>query len=267
MPFIINRFLCSNYVKNNSLTTIQNRCNITRADFATKMIVTCWKVVAETMVLVFKKSYNTDDYILLQKWLKKEMEILSQVFEVFVNLPNLHASFHLLKNAKTYATLLNSTVGVKEIVHKIFKGIVPHTNRKNIELDLLKRYTTLFAIRHLIDGGIDPRLFRSSNAFTNLSENFAQIISDWFIVEECLKDDNGETEVCTNVDYITKLSLKNEYHVNHNELMQAYIDMEFPAALIHKMVFFYEIATYICENDQGYFVKQQLHVGDVVTTL
>lgn len=47
--------------------------------------------------------------------------------------------------------------------------------------------------------------------------------------------------------------------------MQAYIDMEFPAALIHKMVFFYEIATYICENDQGYFVKQQLHVGDVVT--
>jgi hypothetical protein len=109
-------------------------------------------------------------------------------------LPNLHASFHLLKNAKTYATLLNSAVGVKEIVHKIFKGIVPHTNRKNIELDLLKRYTTLFAIRHLIDGGIDPRLSRSSNAFTDLSGNFARIMSDWFIVEECLKDDNGETE-------------------------------------------------------------------------
>ncbi|RGB28732.1 hypothetical protein C1646_767448 [Rhizophagus diaphanus] len=83
MPFIINRFLCSNYIKNNSLTTIQNRCNITRADFATKMIVTCWKVVAETMVLVFKKTYNNDDYILLQKCLKKEMEILSQVFEDF----------------------------------------------------------------------------------------------------------------------------------------------------------------------------------------
>ncbi|PKK56592.1 hypothetical protein RhiirC2_799691 [Rhizophagus irregularis] len=195
------------------------------------------------MVLVFKKSYNTDDYILLQKCLKKEMEILSQVFEDFVNLPNLNASFHLLKNAKTYATLLNSAVGVKEIVHKIFKGIVPHTNRKNIELDLLKSYTTLFAIRHLIDGGIDPRLSRSSNAFTDLSGNFARIMSDWFIVKECLKDDNGETE----------------------ELMQAYIYMEFPAALIHKMVFFYEIATYICENNQGYFVKQQLHVGDVVT--
>ncbi|CAB4386791.1 unnamed protein product [Rhizophagus irregularis] len=151
------------------------------------MIVTYWKVVVETMVLVFKKSYNTDDYILLQKCLKKEMEILSQVFEDFVNLPNLNASFHLLKNAKTYATLLNSAVGVKEIVHKIFKGIVPHMNRKNIELDLLKRYTTLFAIRHLIDGGIDPRLSRSSNAFTDLSGNFARIMSDWFIVEECLK--------------------------------------------------------------------------------
>jgi hypothetical protein len=54
-----------------------------------------------------------------------------------------------------FATLVNSAVGTKKMVHKIFKGIVPHTNRKNVELDLLKRYTTLFAIRHLIDGGID----------------------------------------------------------------------------------------------------------------
>ncbi|CAB4494796.1 unnamed protein product [Rhizophagus irregularis] len=77
-------------------------------------------------------------------------------------------------------------------------------------------------------------------------------MSDWFIVEECLKDDNGETEVCTNVDYITKLSLKkriprqSQWFANisidinsslfRSELMQAYIDMEFPAALIHKMI-------------------------------
>uniref|UniRef100_U9UK07 Uncharacterized protein n=1 Tax=Rhizophagus irregularis (strain DAOM 181602 / DAOM 197198 / MUCL 43194) TaxID=747089 RepID=U9UK07_RHIID len=33
------------------------------------------------------------------------------------------------------------------MVHRIFKNIVPHTNFKNIELDLLKRYTTLQSIR------------------------------------------------------------------------------------------------------------------------
>jgi len=49
-------------------------------------------------------------------------------------------------HAKTYRTLINTQIGIKEIVHYIFKGMVSKTNRKNIELDLLKHYTTLFAI-------------------------------------------------------------------------------------------------------------------------
>src|SRR3990170_1960051 len=52
---------------------------------------------------------------------------------------------HLLMHAKTYGTLTNTQVGIKEMVHQIFKGMVPNTNHKNIELDLLKHYTTLFA--------------------------------------------------------------------------------------------------------------------------
>jgi hypothetical protein len=57
-------------------------------------------------------------------------------------------------HAQTFGTLVNTQVGIKEMVHRIFKGIVPRTNRKNIDLDLLKRYNTLFAIRHLIDGAL-----------------------------------------------------------------------------------------------------------------
>ncbi len=52
---------------------------------------------------------------------------------------------HLLMHAKTYGTLRNTQVSIKKMVHHIFKGIVPKTNRKNIDLDLLKHYTTLFA--------------------------------------------------------------------------------------------------------------------------
>jgi hypothetical protein len=47
--------------------------------------------------------------------------------------------------------------------------------------------------------------------------------------------------------------------------MHAYNDMGFTAALINKSTFFYNIATYFCENDSGSFVKQQLHVKDIVT--
>jgi|GEM_PF-1482782 hypothetical protein len=89
---------------------------------------------------------------------------------------------HLLMHAKTFGTLVNSQVGIKEMVHRIFKGMVPKTNCKNIDLDLLKRYNTLFAIRHLADGGIDPRLNRSCSGFT--SSNFDQLFSNWYVTED-----------------------------------------------------------------------------------
>lgn len=44
------------------------------------------------------------------------------------------------------------------MVHRVFKGMIPHMNRKNVELDLTRRYNTEQALRHLSDGGLDPRL-------------------------------------------------------------------------------------------------------------
>jgi len=86
-------------------------------------------------------------------------------------------------HAKTYGTLRNTQVGIKEMVHRIFKTMVPKTNRKNIELDLLKRYTTLFAIRHLVDGGTDQRLSQPCYGFANLTSDFKNLLTNWYIAE------------------------------------------------------------------------------------
>ena len=85
-------------------------------------------------------------------------------------------------HAKTFGTLINTQVGIKEMVHHIFKGIVPKTNCKNIDLDLLKRYNTLFAIWHLADGSIDPRFNKSCIGFTN--SNFSQLFVNWYLTED-----------------------------------------------------------------------------------
>jgi len=85
-------------------------------------------------------------------------------------------------HAKTYGTLTNTQVGIKEMVHRIFKGMVPKTNCKNLDLDLLKRYNTIFAIRHLSDGGIDPRFNKSCVGFT--SSNFSQLFLNWYVTED-----------------------------------------------------------------------------------
>jgi hypothetical protein len=88
--------------------------------------------------------------------------------------------------------LLNTGVGTKEMVHRIFKNIVPQTNRKNVELDLLKRYTTLFAIRHLLDGGIDFRYSSTNNALKTLPHHLRRLMNDWFIAEKSFDDPDYE---------------------------------------------------------------------------
>ncbi|CAG8628126.1 2741_t:CDS:2, partial [Scutellospora calospora] len=75
----------------------------------------------------------------------------------FQNLLNLHISRHIVDNARQYVTYTNTAVGTKEMVHRIFKLIVPHTNKKNLELNLLKQVNTLQTLRYLADRGIDDR--------------------------------------------------------------------------------------------------------------
>ena len=97
-----------------------------------------------------------------------------------------------MQHAKNYTTLLNTSVGTKEMVHRLFKNIVPRTNLKNVRLDLLKHYTTLFAIRHLLDGGIDLHFSISNVGFMNLSQHLQRMIYDWFVTKNKI---NIETNV------------------------------------------------------------------------
>ena len=100
-------------------------------------------------------------------------------------MPNLHVNTHLPQHARNFATLINTAVGVKEMVHRIFKGMVPHTNRKVIELDLTRRYNTIQALRHLIDGWIDFRFNTETNALNKLitDPKLYTILSGWYATE------------------------------------------------------------------------------------
>jgi hypothetical protein len=112
-------------------------------------------------------------------------------------------------HARTYGTLINTQVGIKEMVHRIFKAMVPRTNCKNVELDLLKRYTTLFAIRHLVDGGADQRLSQPCRGFATMPSNFRNLLTNWYITEDKV---SNEQELNEGVDgsyynFIVNISL------------------------------------------------------------
>ncbi|PKK57037.1 hypothetical protein RhiirC2_798781 [Rhizophagus irregularis] len=193
------------------------------------MIVKCWAIVAKCSQLASKTTLTNNDYDELAINLKKEREVLIEFFDDFVSLPNLHASCHLLQHARTFRTLVNTAVGIKEMVHHIFKNMVLHTNCKNIDFDLLKHYTTLQSIRHLAD--------------------------DWFIMESS-EADNVELEVCSQSSQFRNIILRKPVSVRNTnikidtvsfrtDLALAYESFGYRASLINKKYNFYEGVSYI----------------------
>ncbi|CAG8637539.1 10225_t:CDS:2, partial [Paraglomus occultum] len=107
------------------------------------------------------------DYRTLTNVLKKQSHILIEVFpEDFGNMPNLHLNVHLPKHAKKFATLVNTSVGVKEMVHRIFKGVVRH---KNVEMDLVKKWIAKVPSKELLH----------------------KLLSNWYATEEPLSEENN----------------------------------------------------------------------------
>ncbi|RIB30524.1 hypothetical protein C2G38_2152485 [Gigaspora rosea] len=126
------------------------------------------KAAKEVFSLTIQRS---NGYSCLQTILNNEHNALINLFpNSFQNLPNLHISHHLVDSARQYATCINTAVGIKEMVYRIFKAIVPHTNKRNLELTLLQQINTLQTLRHFVDGGIDNRMphYSTRSIFTLL---------------------------------------------------------------------------------------------------
>ncbi|GES86129.1 hypothetical protein GLOIN_2v1790377 [Rhizophagus clarus] len=244
MPFILNSFLETSSLKENESRSILQRIQESRINMA--------------------KNFTLDSYDELQKCLEEEMKILPKVFPEFANLPNLHINIHLLVHARTYGTLINTQVGIKEMVHQIFK-----------------RYTTLFAIRHLVDGGADQRLSQPCRGFATMSSNFRNLLTNWYITEDKVSNeqklDENEEAISSPVDFITNIILKRSLsrqdreNIMKNlpnfksELLLSFMNIGQKSALIYSQMGWYELATYTMEESDGVFSKVHLHIGDVVT--
>ena len=116
----------------------------------------------------------------------------------FENLPNLHINRHLVDHARNYGTCVNTAVGTKEMVHRIFKGIVPHTNKHNLELILLQRINTLQTLRYLASGGSENNQGQQNAMFNAMTDpKLKKLLSGWCIDNHDLSthsNDSNENE-------------------------------------------------------------------------
>ena len=81
-----------------------------------------------------------------------------QVFpDVFANKASFHALLHLDIMHAALEPFVISSVALKEAVHKIYKSVVPNTNKQNLQRDLTVFENEMQGLRFLADGYRDER--------------------------------------------------------------------------------------------------------------
>jgi hypothetical protein len=105
----------------------------------------------------------------------------------------MHVLRHLPEIAVNFGTMVNVSVAFKEAMHGLYKKHVPHTNKKNISMDLSKRDNTLQTLRYLLDGGLDERYDNIvNNSFSNIGQDphLCGLLNDWYIKTSNSKEEN-----------------------------------------------------------------------------
>src|SRR3954466_4642843 len=101
----------------------------------------------------------TAQYLGRQGWSIRSISLTACFFyfikvfpDEFSNRPSLHILLPLPDHACRFGTLRNTSVSVKEAVHKIYKNAVPHMNKHNIQWDLTAYENTMQAIHFVLEG-------------------------------------------------------------------------------------------------------------------
>ena len=69
-------------------------------------------------------------------------------------------------------------------MHGVYKRVIPHTNKKNVEMDLMKCDNTLQALRYILDNGYDSRFPQgASNCVNSIIKDsrLRYLLEGWYI--------------------------------------------------------------------------------------
>ncbi|PKK70661.1 hypothetical protein RhiirC2_866056 [Rhizophagus irregularis] len=289
MPFLINRSLISTSMLNRTIVEFL----IEESKFTKRQIIdqflSLWASFSKMASLIFCKEFSEDNYNDLQQNIIHWSEKVGKFFPRITQLPNFHILCHFTMHARNFATLVNVAVPTKEMMHRLFKAMIPHSNKKNIEMDFVQRDNCLQTLRFLLDGGVDKRYDTERQLnFNMLSKDqcVRALLSSWYILPSKFDleqdDDNTSLQItCMDENYInikvqglyTKHDLQTnnlEKNLDDNlfaELGRSYNEeLDCTEHLTSRKVKYYKSISYtiVDGNNQS---NIRLRVGDVINVL
>ncbi|CAG8790360.1 35561_t:CDS:2, partial [Racocetra persica] len=277
-PFILKRCLTINSVKKDFLKSTCDRLHFSHRSEVLSYIIHTWVLSA-----------------------KAAKEAFSLTIHGLMNILTYKLFWIMIDYARQYTTCINTAVGTKEIVHRIFKAIVPHTNKRNLELNLLQQINTLQTLRHLVDNGIDDRIphYSTRSIFMPLiiAPRLCHLLSGWCTNDFSLlihhsNDIFNELQIEDNSNTITNNVLLNRSEIKlglrwnksrieaagfistnivlnglFKDIMRAYsLYYSFEQALLDTQVLFYDNVSYTMSKPNGDHHNVKLKVGEIVET-
>ncbi|PKK64614.1 hypothetical protein RhiirC2_97102 [Rhizophagus irregularis] len=185
MPFILSRCLNTTQLKQCFVITVKNNFELTNSRQVKAVIVKTWSLFARLCAKVFANVFYKSDYQALDQLVIKLTRILNKIYpDMITTLPNIHVLRHLPLIAATYGTLQNVSVSLKEMMHGVYKRMIPHTNKKNVEFNLIKRDNILQGLRYVTDNDYDARIPEGGgNCIRSIlkDEQLICLLEGWYI--------------------------------------------------------------------------------------
>ncbi|CAG8522687.1 39065_t:CDS:2 [Gigaspora margarita] len=200
-----------------------------------------------------------------------------EISAIWVHLPNFIFHRHsfmisdILNHAHRYATCVNMVVGIKEIVYRIFKSIVPHTNKQNLELILLWQVNTLQTLRYLVNrriddriGNIEPKLFKE----LILESRLHHLLSGW-----CIDNSNFSIHALEKFaqdnDNLTKISSFSHFNCSKIKLGSKWSKQKIENtgfAILNTKIRYYQNTSYSIVESNSDFQDVRFCVSQAVET-
>ncbi|PKY33394.1 hypothetical protein RhiirB3_532461 [Rhizophagus irregularis] len=248
MPFLINRAINVNLLKDNFVNYISISYNLRRNQVVDKLCY-LWVLFAKLVALVFKKTYSEAEIKNLNDLIIQWADLILKIFPSISRLPNFHIIRHFNIHIQNFGPLVNTAVATKEMVHRV-DSRYNNTTQFNFK-ELLKDQ----CVRNFLDNWyISPLQFdlESDSSLTCMTENYINLCVQSPLKKCDLKKDDLETFL--NNDLFAELGRAYKEDLNNIE------------HLISRKVKYYKSISYtIVDKDEQVNVK--LNVGDVVDVL
>ncbi|RPA82405.1 hypothetical protein BJ508DRAFT_325673 [Ascobolus immersus RN42] len=127
------------------------------------------------LVHSYTRAMCEEDYIKLEDYLFESRRLLYEVYAPFEkttpqfrrnhrtgrefifdkvggtirHLPNFHQAAHMQESARRFGTLLNVSCSIGELVHKLFKQLVPHTNYLDMDKSFCRYWNIMDSLREV----------------------------------------------------------------------------------------------------------------------